>query len=66
MQRLIELFGNESKIETLFEWVSRHPAETFRKKLGIAEFAPRAFVQPRTGFQVASVHSIAERSLIVG
>jgi len=29
MQRLIELFGNESEIEALLEWVARHTAETF-------------------------------------
>jgi hypothetical protein len=66
MQRLIKFFGNEPEVETLFERVSGHTAETLREKLRIAEFAARAHLRAaRTGFHVASVHSIAERSLIV-
>ena len=45
MKRLIEFFGNEPEVETLFERVSGHTAETLREKLRIAEFAARAHLR---------------------
>ena len=45
MQRLLELFRNESEIEALLEGVTRHPAETFREELRVAEFAARAHLR---------------------
>ena len=45
MQRLIELFRNESEIEALLERVSRYIAETLREQLRIAEFATRTHLR---------------------
>ena len=45
VQRLLELFGNESEVEALLERVSRHTAETFREQLRVAELAARAHLR---------------------
>jgi hypothetical protein len=58
----IGLFGNKSDRSLVRTGVPAHDGSVLRT-------APRnmpglTFVQPRTGFYVASVHSIAERSLM--
>src|ERR1039458_6191177 len=58
--------GHEPDVEALFEWMAGYAAESFGKSFRVAVFAAWAdlgLVQPRTGFHVASVHSIALRSL---
>ena len=60
-QWLSQLFRHQPQVEALLERMPLDAAEPLGKRLGIAVLAAGLiFVQPRTGFQVASVHSIFE------
>ena len=65
-ERLGQLLGDQAEVEALLVGMARHAAEPLGERLGVAVLAAGLiFVQPRTGFQVASVHSIFETSDIV-
>jgi len=57
-QRLPEFSRNEAKIKSLLIGMAFDAAKALGERLGVATFA--IFVQPRTGFQVASVHSMED------
>src|ERR1022692_1911878 len=60
---LVELFGNESKVEALLVWMSLHSSEPFCKCLRVTVFASGTDLRTAAnGFHVASVHSIEDRS----
>jgi hypothetical protein len=63
MQRLIEFFGNEPEVETLFERVSRHTAETFCEKLRIAEFAARAHLRAAPHWVPSRIRPLNRRAV---
>ena len=64
-ERLGELLGHEAQVESLLVRVVRDAPESLGERLGVAMLQPGLIlVQPRTGFHVASVHSIVELSLI--
>ena len=64
-QRQIEPLGTQREIETGGKGMARGAAKSFRKAFGVAVVTAGAdLVQPVTGFQVASVHSIVLLSAI--
>ena len=55
----VERIGNQPQVEPLLERVTGHAAEPLGERLGVAVLAAgRDLRAARTGFQVASVHSI--------
>ena len=60
-ERFSELFGHELNIKPMFVRMARNSPKSFRKRFRVVVLEPGlTFLQPRTGFQVASVHSIFE------
>ena len=55
-------FRNKSQVEPKLIWMPRNPSESFGERFCIAMLAPWTYclVQPRTGFQVESVHSMLD------
>ena len=58
-ERFSQFFRNQTQIEALLVGVARHAAKSFGERFGVTMGKPGLIlVQPRTGFQVVSVHSI--------
>jgi hypothetical protein len=58
-ERFGQFLGNQTQVEALLVGMARHAPKAFGERLGVAVGATGLIlVQPRTGFQVASVHSI--------
>jgi hypothetical protein len=57
--------GDQAEVEPLLVGMSRDPAEALGERLGVAMGASGLIlVQPRIGFQLESVHSMLDFSLI--